>query len=76
MRNLKVYKYVLVNKKTKKYFKGYQANKPIWTDSPVEAAGFIDVEILRRTRKRLACQSQIITCVGMPYKSSTDVTAS
>lgn len=47
-----------MNRKTSRFFKGYQGNKPIWTDLPINAVHYDDIEIMKRLRKRLACQSQ------------------
>lgn len=58
-------KYVLKKKMPRLYFKEYQGrNKPIWTDNPFEAGCYNEKQALRMKR-RLACQSQVVSLVGV-----------
>lgn len=57
-------KYLLVNTETKKYFKGYEpTNKPIWTDTPIDATEH-DEEDAQQIKRRLACQSQDVILIS------------
>ena len=64
--------YVLKNKKTKMYFKGYLGkgagkkfgNKPTWIGEVQEAAQY-DLELALRTEKRLDCQSQFVDLISV-----------
>jgi len=56
-------KYVLVNTKTKKYFAGHvPTNKPVWTDSPTDAAKYNERDAYQM-KKRLSCQGQNVIIV-------------
>lgn len=61
-------KYILKNTRVKtwlknhKYFKGYEGNRPTWTNRPSEAARY-ELELAVKIKRRLFCQSQFVMLV-------------